>query len=172
MKNELSESKNKIFAQGSIEYMVVFSLLFITFVFVLDIALFFRQIYLVQTASDEILSRLVVGHLCSGRLVDNVHDGDDEEDVVTQINDFTETKETIEYVIKSYFSFDVALGVGESSNYGINFSTNDDKFNVALSCRNYATPDVVYFSYNYKGLLLYRNGKIINSNPSSNTSYF
>ena len=74
MKRNKKTSLTKRYAQGSIEFMVVFVVLFALFVGILDISLFFRQVYLVQTVSDEIMARLTVGHLCSGQLIEQEED--------------------------------------------------------------------------------------------------
>lgn len=188
MKRNKKTSLTKHYAQGSIEFMVVFVVLFALFVGILDISLFFRQVYLVQTVSDEIMARLTVGHLCSGQLIEQEEDEGDfggpwgfdhgnqnnSQNKETTVRDSSETERVIIDTVYNYFGRNVELEVTDSSNYGISLQSTDadNAFKFTISCRNSATPDVLYFSHVYKGLFWFRSGKIINSNPSSNTSYF
>lgn len=65
MKNNIQ----KIKASSVLEFLVVFIILFIFFITIIDIGLFFREVYLVQTLADETLSVLQTEHACSYDLV-------------------------------------------------------------------------------------------------------
>lgn len=141
--------KNKLVSSGSIEFLVVFVVLFIFFITIIDIGLFFRQIYLVQTLSDEVMANLQAGHTCSA--------------------DLSETAAAMTRAIHYYYGANPTF----SANYAGGFyNFNGGDFTFSLSCRTPNVPDTLSFGYSYKGLFLYRNGKRIYSNYSANTSYY
>ena len=66
--HKIKFNKQSSNASSSIEFMAVFSFLFVFFILILDVGLFFRQIYLTQTIADEVLSRLTIEKQCSANL--------------------------------------------------------------------------------------------------------
>ena len=56
--HKIKFNKQSSNASSAIEFMAVFSFLFVFFILILDVGLFFRQIYLTQTIADEVLTRI------------------------------------------------------------------------------------------------------------------
>ena len=145
----IKKMKNKIkSAQSSLEFLVVFVVLFTFFVGILDLGLFFRQMYLVQTLSDEVLARLETNHSCS--------------------HDLALTTDIMKESIKYYHGANPELTFVYDSGF---YNFKSDRYYFSLSCRNPKTPDALSFGYLYKGIIFYRSGRMIFSNYSSNTSF-
>ncbi|MCD8024795.1 MAG: hypothetical protein LUE64_04605 [Candidatus Gastranaerophilales bacterium] len=142
-----TETKKKL-SQGAIEFLAVFVLLFTFFMILVDTALFFRGIYMVQTASDEALARLTSEHLCSSDLAD--------------------TSEILSTVSDAYFGVNVNFSVSEADNI---YTFSGGNFYYILYCRSGYVPDALELCYNYNGLLMFRNHQIC-SGFSANTNYF
>ena len=151
MKCEFSKFKKRP-ASSAIEFLVVFVILYTLFFTVVDIGLYFRQVYNVQTVSDEALSLLLSKNSCSST------DG------------IQEVKSTFADVIHNYYNKTPAFNVS-SKNNNLAFKSGDD-FTFFLTCRNEHTPQKLVFAYKYKGIFVYRDGVMINSTPSVNISYF
>lgn len=147
MKNNIQ----KIKASSVLEFLVVFIILFIFFITIIDIGLFFREVYLVQTLADETLSVLQTEHACS--------------------YDLDKTARIMTGKIYTYYEKNVSLRA-EDENGFLKFSDSEQKYIFNLSCRNPITPDALLFGYKYDGIFLYKRGKMIFSNYSANTSYF
>lgn len=137
-------------ASSAIEFMAVFSFLFVFFILILDVGLFFRQIYLTQTIADEVLSRLTIEKQCSANL--------------------EKTAEIANETVAFYFIEQNFTAI--KKNKMVELSANQNKYNFLISCRNEITPDSLIFVYKYKGVMMYRNGKEISSNVSVNTTYY
>lgn len=142
--------KNKLQkkATGPVEFLAVYVCLFLFFMGILDISLFFRQIYLVQTVSDEALARLEVEHVCGN-------------------ND--STKKILREVIKNYYG-DTPEFTGIYRD-GI-YKFTEDKYSFQLICTTSTVSDSLAFSYKYTGLFFYQKEREIFSNFSSNTSFY
>ena len=143
--------KNKGQASGSIEFLAVFVCLFIFFILIIDVALFFRQIYLIQTIADETIANLSVSRQC----------GESESDTIS----------IVRQTLKNYFGTR-DFSYSAANDKTIEMAADDGDFKFILTCRNSTTPDALIFTYKYKGIFMYRSGKNITSNVSSNTSYF
>ena len=148
--HKINFNKQSSNASSAIEFMAVFSFLFVFFILILDVGLFFRQIYLTQTIADEVLSRLTIEKQCSANL-----------EKTAEI-----ANETVAfYFIEQNFT-------ATKKNKMVELSANQNKYNFLISCRNEITPDSLIFVYKYKGVMMYRNGKEISSNVSVNTTYY
>lgn len=148
--HKIKFNKQNSNASSAIEFMAVFSFLFVFFILILDVGLFFRQIYLTQTIADEVLSRLTIEKQCSANL-----------EKTAEI-----ANETVAfYFIEQNFT-------ATKKNKMVELSANQNKYNFLISCRNEITPDSLIFVYKYKGVMMYRNGKEISSNVSVNTTYY
>lgn len=148
--HKIKFNKQSSNASSAIEFMAVFSFLFVFFILILDVGLFFRQIYLTQTIADEVLSRLTIEKQCSANL-----------EKTAEI-----ANETVAfYFIEQNFT-------ATKKNKMVELSANQNKYNFLISCRNEITPDSLIFVYKYKGVMMYRNGKEISSNVSVNTTYY
>lgn len=135
-------------AQSSLEFIVVFIVLFLLFIGILDFGLFFKQIYLAQTISDEVLAKLQSRNNCSA-------DIDATMDVMSQVVEiYSNAGVVFQYELKQGFH---------------NFTADGHKF--SLFCRNANTPDSVSYSTRYSGILFFEN-QILHSNYSSNTHFF
>ncbi len=143
--------KNK--SSASIEFLAVFSFLFMFFILILDVALYFRQLYMVQTIADEALARLAASSEC--------------------YSDTNDTADIIQETIENYFgTYDFSVVKTKSNILSIYTSDNDRDYKFLLTCRNSKTPDSLIFTYTYKGIFMYRSGKTITSNTSVNTTYY
>lgn len=143
--------KKNFKGSSSIEFLAVFAFLFVFFILILDVALFFRQIYLVQTIADEVMARLNTEKQCSKDLADTM---------------ITANKAVSFYFEKQNFA------ASSKNKKTVKITTSDDKYTFLISCRNEITPDSLVFIYKYKGIVMYRGGKSISSNVSVNTTYY
>ncbi len=136
-------------SQSIIEFPVVFIVLFIFFIGIADITLFFRQVYLVQTLSDEALARLETEHSCSA--------------------DLSKTTDVLSKTTHIYYGVSPDFSSTYDSGF-YNFSS--EKFHFSLLCRTPNTPDMLSLRYKYKGIFFFAAGTDIASNFSSNTLYY
>ncbi len=136
---------------SSIEFLAVFVFLFFFFVLILDIALFFRQVYLVQTIADETIARLTVEKQCSKDLPSTI---------------------IIANKATSFYYADLQFSASSQNHKIVKLKTDGDKYSFLIQCRNEITPDSLIFTLKYKGVFLYRTGKVITSNISVNTTYY
>ena len=171
MKNKMQKT-NKLISQGSIELLVVVVILFIFILGIMDIALYFRQVYVVQTISDEVLARLKTASVCyyeAGSYDSRTFSGE-----YTEENVQNRVKSIMKKAIKYYYNKDVDFSVlvNPSTNKIAAYKSPDNVFVFNVYCSKTSTPDYVYFSHLYKGMFLYPNGKRLYSNLSTNTTLF
>lgn len=167
MKSAEKDYPHKFKGTGSIEFLFVFVVLFLFFICILDIGLFFRQVYTVQTLSDEVLAKLETARVC--------YDDPNSSDAGLDKNDGKKNSEvvleTMNNAIKFYYGSNQSF-TGSYSNGFYNFTTNNGTYKFQLTCRNAYTPDTLGFVYKYKGLIFYAGGKEISSYYSTNTSFY
>ncbi len=152
----MNSAKNKSYnhyikSSSAIEFLAVFSFLFVFFILILDVGLLFRQIYLVQTIADEVTTKLTIEKQCS--------------------SDLYKTAQIANNVISFYFTTR-EFSYESKNGKAVQLSTDDNKYNFLISCRNEITPDSLIFTYYYKGIIVYRKGRYITSNISVNTTYY
>lgn len=140
------KTKHKI-AGSSIEYLIVIVMLFSIFIIIVDIALYFRECYIVQNFADTLLINLQDAHTCTN--IDNV-------------------TELVNRKIYNSFSKGEAL-TGTLEGNVLTLRSND--FLVIINCKNDTIPSSLIAQYKYDGIFLYKN-HIINSSPSVNLSHY
>lgn len=147
----LKFNKRKLKCSSAIEFLAVFAFLFIFFITILEIGLFFRQVYLVQTIADETISRLTIEKQCSANT--------------------DKTAEIANKVISFYYG-DAIFSSEKNEGKSVKLADDDERFVFLITCRNKITPDSLIFIYKYKGIFMYRGGKEMSSNISVNTTYY
>ena len=154
----------KIKAQGVLEFTAVVVILFIFVVGVIDIALFFRQVYMTQTVSDQVLARLTNTAVCSGSHTVYSDEGSVEiDDSATILNIMNDS-------ISYYFSVHVDFEKDStpSDDYFSSYTAGNFKF--TLSCKSDTVPNSIMLTRKYKGILFFTGGTSIKSNMSTNTT--
>ncbi len=141
--------KRKHRASGTLEFLVVFVVLFIFFMTITDIGLYFREIYLVQTVSDEAQSKMSANGIC--------------------INDIEKTKEIFKDTIHTFYNTIPNLTL--STKDGFN-SLEDDNYTFKFLCHKDNLVDNIIFEKKYSGLFLFKPYVLIKSNNSSNTLFY
>ncbi len=143
-------SKNKLNAAAGFEFLIVSIMIFVFFMVFIDLALYFRQYYLVQAANDEIFVRLDYLASC-----DNPN------------NMKNVAAATLNLYYSANFEFDM---VCEGDSLNRSCSLSDDRMIVNFVC-NKNKLDTVTSEYLYNGIFMFK-GSYISSSPSSSVSYY
>ena len=146
-------------ALSTLEITVVVVMLFVMFIVVIDMSLYFRQPYLIQSLNDELLTKIQLAHNCYNGEVNKfvIHDAIKKhynKDIIVSCNNCIEADEEedeIDYPTKKVYEYDAS------------------PFKIILSCKNPQVPDSILSEYQYNGIFLYKNKKLT-SNPSTNTT--
>ncbi len=152
----------KIHAQNSIEFIVIVVSLIMFALLATDIALYYRQTYLVQTIADETLQKLSSDGTCSSS---------------------DEVKNYLSSVVRSFYnlhsgnipSFITRNVVAKYPGYifiSENSKGGEGEYVFSVICKNSASPIMTNFSYKYKGLFIFKSTAYINSNPAVNNIYY